>query len=225
MLSTLGTSRSWKTHHNKTHKTHPFMSIWMGQLPFSLKWDNYHFLNYRRTLKDLLIIYTQEWFTQESHRVSGQCLTQQLSSHIQPHISPNTCWIEPTISWASAHLPEKPWIMKGGYSNALCFWLSSSLQLIDPTVKRKTPVCLFSCSTAFQNTGVYNTSTWSTEVSPHLSNLIPMQVQTDDEQTPLSLLLSLPSESGLQGFLVSLKNNAYFLACKITGFGHQAKFP
>lgn len=52
-----------------------------------------------------------------------------------------------------------------------------------------------------------------------------MQVQTDDERTPLSLLLSLPSESGLQGFLVSLKNNAYFLACKITGFGHQVKFP
>ena len=58
--------------------------------------------------------------------------------------------------------------------------------------KKNSKVSLISFSSVFQNTGSCYTSNWQTEVPPSLSNPLPVQAQTDHEQIPFSLLLSLP---------------------------------
>lgn len=96
--------------------------------------------------------------------------------------------------------------------------MSFSQWLIAVTVKRKIQVCLISFSSAFQNSGSRYTSTWCTEVPPSLSNILPVQVETDHEQIPFSLLLSLlfHLRVGCRGFfLVSLKTTPTFRLAKL----------
>lgn len=159
-------------------------------------------------------------------RSRARCLTHQ--SRLWTSSGQMAPGSNPPVLTELQHLFQRHAGVTAGDSHASHFYVSFSQWLIALTVKRKIQVSFNSFSSAFQNTGSHYTSTWCTEVPPSLGNILPVQAETDHEQIPFSLLLLLlfHLRVGCRGFFsVFSKNNAYFLACKITGFGHQVKFP
>lgn len=214
----MGTSRYWKICQSKKHNIHPFI-LRTRQFPFS---------NYKRTLKE----YSENTHTRVIHlsvsqnlRSRAHCLTHQLA---MKDFRSNGSWIKPTVSdWATAPLPEKHPVVKAGDSYASHFWLSSSQWLIALTVKRRIKACLISVLLS-RTMGLLTPP--PDRLKYHLVSVIFSLCRYKQTMNKYLFRYYFHFPSIWEWavgvfFLVSLKNNAYFLACKITGFGHQVKFP